>query len=71
MLVPFLEALAPFRETARNLLTILGMFEDGMPVKGDVNVFPTVKMEFSFDHYSGDIDSFRDDVIPPPAPDAA
>jgi hypothetical protein len=69
MLVPFLEALAPFRETARNVLMVFGMFEDGMPVKGEVNVFPTVKMEFSFDHYSGDIDAFRDEVVPPAPPE--
>jgi hypothetical protein len=66
MLVPFLETMAPFRETARNLLTLLGMFEEGMPVKGEIAVFPTVKMEFAFDHFSGDVDSFRDDCIPPP-----
>jgi hypothetical protein len=68
MLVPFLETLAPFRESARNLLTLLGMFDDGMPVKGEIGVFPTVKVEFSFDHFSGDIDAFRADVIPPPDP---
>jgi hypothetical protein len=65
MLIPFLEALAPFRESSRNLLNLLGMFEDGMPVKGEISVFPTVKVEFSFDDFSGDIEAFRETVIPP------
>jgi hypothetical protein len=66
MLVPILETMAPFRETARNFLTLLGMFDEGMPVKGDIDVFATVKLEFSFDNFFGDVDSFRDDCVPPP-----
>ena len=72
MLTPFLEALAPSRQTARNVLQLLGMFEGqegGMPVKGEVHVFPTVRLEFQFCNYSGDVDSFRDYVIPPPPSD--
>lgn len=68
MLTPFLEALAPSRQAARNVLEILGMFqgsEGGMPVKGEVHVFPTVRLEFRFVNYSGDVDAFRDSVIPP------
>jgi hypothetical protein len=65
MLVPFLETLAPFREASRNLLTLLGMFEDGMPVKGANRGVPTVKVEFSFDDFCGDVEAFRDAEIPP------
>jgi hypothetical protein len=45
------------------------MFDDGMPVKDEIAVFPTVKMEFSFDHSSGNVDTFRNDVLPPPVPE--
>lgn len=72
MLTPFLEALAPSRQAARNVLELLGMFEGhegGMPVKGEVRVFPTVRLEFQFVNYSGDVDAFRDHVIPPPPSD--
>ncbi len=66
MLSPFLEALAPFKNTAQHVLALFGMFDDGgMPVMGEVYVFPTVRLEFSFIGYSGDVESFREQVIPP------
>lgn len=72
MLTPFLEALAPFKDTARNVLSLFGMFDgDGMPVRGEVFVFPTVKLEFKFIDYNGDVASYRNDVIPPGPTDVA
>lgn len=68
MLVPFFEMLAPFKETPKNIMMLLGLFNHGMPVFGEVYVFPTVRFEFQFLNYDGNVDNFRNDVnIPPPS----
>lgn len=68
MVIPFFEALAPFQGYARNILMLLGMFDAGMPIKGTVNVFPTVKLDYSITDFSDDVESYRNLVdLPPPA----
>lgn len=67
MLVPFFEVLSPFRDTCRNILAILGMFSDGMPLKAVVNVFPTVKLEFEIVDYSDSTEEYAEYVELPPA----
>ena len=62
---PFLEAVTPFPDTAKNILTLLGMFNAGMPVKAVVQVFPTVKFAFELTNYSDDVSLFRDKVVIP------
>ena len=69
MIKPFLECVTPFPDTAKNILTLLGMFDAGMPLKAAVSVFPTVKFAYEFVNYSDDVDSFRDKPnLPPPKP---
>lgn len=65
-LIPFLEALSPFKETARNIISILHLFDVGTPVKGEISVFPTVKVEFQFCDYNGNVDEYNDYVNLPP-----
>ena len=66
MLQPFFETLSPFKETCKNILSILGMFSDGMPLKAIVNVFPTVKLEFEFVDYNDNTESYAELVKLPP-----
>lgn len=66
-LYPFLEALAPFEETPRNVIKVLDFFDVGTPVKGEISVFPTVKVEFQFCNYNGNVDEYREYVNQPPA----
>lgn len=68
-ITPFLEALTPFKETAKNLLTLLGMFEAGMPVKATVYVFPTVKFSFEIVNYTDNVGLFGTKVEMPPPPE--
>ena len=65
-LVPFLEALAPSSEASHNIFAILEMFHVGTPVRGEIAVFPTVRVNFQFHEYRDDVESFRDYVILPP-----
>ena len=66
MVIPFFEVMAPFSGYSKNILMLLGMFDCGMPIKGVVNVFPTVKLDFSITDFSVDVESFRDLVNLPP-----
>ncbi|EAX93381.1 hypothetical protein TVAG_406450 [Trichomonas vaginalis G3] len=68
-ITPFLEALTPFKETAKNILTLLGMFESGMPVKATVYVFPTVKFAYEIVNYTDNIELFGTKVDMPPPPE--
>lgn len=66
-LYPFLEALAPFKETPSNVIKVLDFFDVGTPVKAEISVFPTVKVEFQFCNFNGNVDEFRDYVnLPQP-----
>ncbi|KAH0794545.1 ankyrin repeat domain-containing protein 13C [Histomonas meleagridis] len=62
MLIPFFEALSPFKDTCRNILMLLGMFEDGMPLKAIINVFPTVKLSFEFIDFEDNTELYHDYV---------
>ncbi|OHS95707.1 hypothetical protein TRFO_10345 [Tritrichomonas foetus] len=64
-LVPFLEALAPFKDTAKNIINLLGLFDVGTPIKGEVFVFPTVRVEFQFHDHNGNVDEYRNYVDRP------
>lgn len=69
-LYPFLEALAPFKETPSNVIKVLDFFDVGTPVKAEISVFPTVKVEFQFCNYNGNVDEYREYVNAPPLPQA-
>ena len=68
MIKPFLECVTPFPDTAKNILTLLGAFDAGMPLKAVVSVFPTVKFAYEFINYNDNVDSFRDKVQIPTTP---
>lgn len=70
-LYPFLEALAPFKETPCNVIKVLDFFDVGTPVKAEISVFPTVKVEFQFCNYNGNVDEYRDYVNQPLSSESA
>lgn len=59
MLTPFIDCVTPFPDTSKNILKLLGCFDEGMPVKGNVYIFPTVQLSFEFVNYNDDVKTFN------------